>query len=125
MRISYWSSDVCSSDLSSPAVLDLEPRRPAWERHAHASLLAPGQLGQQRFGLRTLVERLLLVQQRAQLDDGAVGLAVGRQGLREVEMDGRIVRRALACLSQQIERLALVADLEQEDRKSTRLNSSH
>src|SRR3546814_9546276 len=105
MRISDWSSDVCSSDL--------------WERHAHASLLAPGQLGQQRFGLRTLVERLLLVQQRAQLDDGAVGLAVGRQGLREVEMDGRIVRRALACLSQQIERLALVADLEQRSEEHT------
>src|SRR3546814_4246870 len=29
-------------------------------------------------------------------------------------MDGRIVRRALECLSQQIERLALVADLEQD-----------
>src|SRR3546814_17639284 len=90
MRISYWSSDVCSSDLSSPAVLDLEPRRPAWERHAHASLLAPGQLGQQSFDLRTLVERLLLIQQRAQRNDGAVVLAVGRPHRKDV-VEGKTV----------------------------------
>src|SRR3546814_13135729 len=38
MRISDWSSDVCSSDLRTKALLQGSSHRPGWPRHVLAGL---------------------------------------------------------------------------------------
>src|SRR3546814_3786149 len=91
MRISDWSSDVCSSDLVHIAF-----------DHEHAAGLA----GSGR-GAIELVERAALVEQRGFGRIQIFGLAVA---------DDAAAERDHAA--------ARVADRDQ-DRKSTRLNSSH
>src|SRR3546814_2121514 len=97
MRISDWSSDVCSSDLDEDQLVALDRRR---HREADAGVA------------------------RRRLDDGAAGLqaavALGRLDHREADA---ILDRAARIAAFGLYPDFGVG--EQLDRKSTRLNSSH
>src|SRR3546814_1599296 len=104
MRISDWSSDVCSSDLLQPVILGFcrsghgrSPLSEPSERYSHMEYNARGGLGG-RLGERLGEKRQAAV--HAVVDRGVV--------VRELLVD---VRHGLR--------------LQQADRKSTRLNSSH
>src|SRR3546814_6110684 len=103
MRISDWSSDVCSSDLSG--------RRPSLRQHG---LLARGRVG-------------IDVPPRSPLDKGpARRLARGSLLKEEVEEVGQFDRRLARDFADP--RVAVpdpVCTLRAGDRKSPRLNSSH
>src|SRR3546814_6495530 len=115
MRISYWSSDVCSSDLGAGFVTQ--------NPHLEAVPLAEtGHLGLLFLG------RLDIVCQKE------VGLCVGygiirRRHCREDRDREMGVMKAceLACILQKL--FVLIAGVDDRqyvlDRKSTRLNSSH
>src|SRR3546814_4700960 len=103
MRISDWSSDVCSSDLQPLQYRDQAQRRPQ-VRH-HLSVVA-----------HVLQERIAAVEHDhavAALERRAVRLQAALEGIEAgvavggLAIDSRGLRVALA------------------DRKSTRLNSSH
>src|SRR3546814_4432668 len=103
MRISDWSSDVCSSDLV-PEATAVEARR-FYDRH------------RERFASEPLVEAEHILFSANPADEFAYSLAVGdaRMAIRAVEADpacfAELARAKSACPS--------------KDRKSTRLNSSH
>src|SRR3546814_3330841 len=106
MRISDWSSDVCSSDL-------VERDRLRQRDDA--------ELGRRIIGLADIADQAA---GRGEVDEAARLLLakIGRRGLRDVEDAGQIdLDDALPVLIAH-----LVPDrVAQEDRKSTRLNSSH
>src|SRR3546814_3632802 len=98
MRISDWSSDVCSSDLEP------DPATPTLVRvHVH-NRLADG-LHWRRADFGPLV--------------GEVLAAIDREGR------GALVLLGEAHRSEAEQAEALLARIRQQDRKSTRLNSSH
>src|SRR3546814_8988853 len=111
MRISDWSSDVCSSDLLALGHMGRTVERHMFEEMGEAALVFG-------FGEAADVE--------AHTDDDAVlGRAVFEQRIfhpvrehaeDDVRVDRNVARRETPCLC----RLAL-----RVDRKSTRLNSSH
>src|SRR3546814_3910082 len=112
MRISDWSSDVCSSDLAGPYLL---------AAHDVAVALAPG-AGQETQGIGAAGRLGDAEGLQAQLtlgDARQIALllrlaAVPQQGAHGVHL--RVAGGAVA---------AGLLDLLQKDRKSTRLNSSH
>src|SRR3546814_5654731 len=104
MRISDWSSDVCSSDLRD--CLDGPYALGAWE------------------------------DLQAEIADGAIpnysweqfmnDLGLNSLGQEEYEKFGKTYNRSiLTDINRMINRVAALTDRRQEDRKSTRLNSSH
>src|SRR3546814_2887686 len=103
MRISDWSSDVCSSDLAqrlvrTPVVVELDPVTD----HPHCMLL----------GFKAVPVRALLFQG----PDDPLHHAVL---LRTVRRD-ELLLQAIAA-----HQTGVVAAGKHQDRKSTRLNSSH
>src|SRR3546814_7405179 len=109
MRISDWSSDVCSSDLKAPGrIID---------RVAREHFVARGQQREQRAGdrgeTRGVDERLVGIFEVA---ERIAQCTLGREADTAVGHLAAIVERLAA--RQQHSRAAL-------DRKSTRLNSSH
>src|SRR3546814_7685203 len=100
MRISDWSSDVCSSDRG---------------------LAASDKIGQRRLIVRDLSHDL-----RLQLDRRAQGLARLRPALLRIARHlSRAGIRTIAIRIQATERAPRLLDVERQDRKSKRLNSSH
>src|SRR3546814_9979946 len=111
MRISDWSSDVCSSDLAAVAVLDRIAQQVA------DGGLHDGQRCQQ-FAGRQRLQVQLQVLARAQVEVVVDDL---RKQLVEAEVVADL-RQALRILGQhQQQRQQLL----HPDRKSTRLDSSH
>src|SRR3546814_8176415 len=127
MRISDWSSDVCSSDLDQPVELNERvPRIPGFEIVLRSEHVLPAGLtlptGHRPQRIETSGDRR---------NEALLGLHVGR--------DRSIARRLLlvgaVAAPEPLDRgIGLPADLEQivdalalvlGDRKSTRLNSSH
>src|SRR3546814_1278304 len=97
MRISDWSSDVCSSDLLDFAVIRLAKR-----------------------------DRLLVLQPVDGFRRRAHSVLEGRRWLRPVREQRVVLGEALLRRLDVVERLVLLkAHGDQLDRKSTRLNSSH
>src|SRR3546814_5441459 len=136
MRVSDWSSDVCSSDLPARATLSLayrdthgalidQPR--AYQTRIEpffSNLLPEGTLRDylaRRAGVKSLREYLLLAQLGADLP-GAV-TAVPVEGWdTPVEADGE----GIAAEAKPAPRFSLAGVQPKfSDRKSTRLNSSH
>src|SRR3546814_2627469 len=110
MRISDWSSDVCSSDLHHEGLFELAVNLLLHALEV-AVLAALGELGaEDLLPVRAPVDLLhaLAADQRAR--------ARGRLVLA--------VRGLVQMLVVEVERLVVIVDLRQ-DRKSTRLNSSH
>src|SRR3546814_8774602 len=106
MRISDWSSDVCSSDLHARAQDDIAAEL-AVERIAHVTRIAivRRRVAQEEGQHRRAGELLKL----DPLDTIVVRLAVAEQ---EFAIGGDAARH-------------IIGALDQGDRKSTRLNSSH
>src|SRR3546814_4571014 len=102
MRISDWSSDVCSSDLT----VELRPPR----------YRPPAIVAFERAAQRQLVEFRLFGQQEGQ---SALALALAVDGQEQVG-EGGAVQRAAGSPHQPRHRIGDIGD-----RKSTRLNSSH
>src|SRR3546814_2519353 len=101
LRISDWSSDVCSSDLFDDA---------AWQRLCFVR--AAFEAG---IGLGALA-RLCRALDAANCDETAAQLAVLRQFVE---------RRREALANLEVQLAAMPTAPAQQDRKSTRLNSSH
>src|SRR3546814_4354187 len=136
MRISDWSSDVCSSDLAPPSPLS-PPTPPAlpepdsfmalqggWPAVPEGETLKPGmtdpRVGQLRNRLRLLGD-LKPQDDLAErggdanfYDESLVPAVKWMQYRHGLAQDGAVGRRTLAALNVPIE----------QDRKSTRLNSS-
>src|SRR3546814_8878815 len=149
MRISDWSSDVCSSDLILQAAADLEvpsgflvaEQRRALERRRAAllRLLQVGDLSPHRFELRLqeldLGGLIFRSSNHSVLGESGRGKAAKRgrseQGGSRLQLHwvtplwctGLVSRRALGGCGDRSETLLL--QLGDKDRKSTRLNSSH
>src|SRR3546814_8766811 len=143
MRISDWSSDVCSSDLLVGAEICLEDRIErdvalvvAEQVELHVSHARPRQIEiVQRMAVRRYRRRIgdtmrVLPDGRLGLEERAQGLAVGRRGVLPVGPD-RIpaVTQAfligIAVLRNDGRDPLGMFHGQAEDRKSTRLNSSH
>src|SRR3546814_1005791 len=116
MRISDWSSDVCSSDL-----LDLVIRAVDDVRH-HANALFEFDHGNDRRFLEA--ERLRMARNRPAVHGAATGqrhfLAIETEALRTHRPRREREQAAVATLL--AKELFLIGAV---DRKSTRLNSSH
>src|SRR3546814_7989868 len=114
MRISDWSSDVCSSDLATGSLPDLDPPVVA---------LAVDTAGAEREGVggQPLPDRRL--QRRAVLADHAAAADLlgdaGEVGLGEVDARIAVGPAALLHLDQR------QRGVDEQDRKRTRLTSSH
>src|SRR3546814_6664571 len=116
MRISDWSSDVCSSDLLDRRVVDIDPGRPcarARRNAADADLVLTGIELHARREARQILERFdpLLVHVRL---------------AERADADGH-ARENLLLASRGDDDVDPVIDIGPRfpDRKSTRLNSSH
>src|SRR3546814_4806071 len=119
MRISDWSSDVCSSDLSAPVMLQHESHAgPCHGEAAHdilAGRIFRARRAQELAASGNLGEELLDPDARA-----------GRQRGRTVRDDMAVIDHPRPAFTR-IMRPALDSEPghRSEDRKSTRLNSSH
>src|SRR3546814_8744578 len=127
MRISDWSSDVCSSDLNAVALVASPLDPPAMLIRLKAIEAAFGRRIGQRWGARTLDLDILLWSGGAWSDDR---LTIPHPAMAERPFVlGPLTRIApgwrhpLAARS--IRQLATTLARAQPDRKSTRLNSSH
>src|SRR3546814_3375641 len=105
MRISDWSSDVCSSDLEFAFARWKPKRRPGRRTRANQLAIDPH--------LRPIVGEEL---GEASIDD-AIGIAHMQ---RHAEVDERAAAAAEAVVGWRTHQ-----EIEGRDRKSTRLNSSH
>src|SRR3546814_5727350 len=107
MRISDWSSDVCSSDLADPDVVEEWKWRgvPAW---AHAGIICTGET------YKSVVK--MTFAKGASLEDPS--------GLFNASLEGNTRRAIDLHEGDKIDEKALKA-IVRADRKSTRLNSSH
>src|SRR3546814_2090190 len=118
MRISDWSSDVCSSDLSLPFLPGASTQR--WSGKKLAAEAAPTRAGERRLDdsahRRPAQTQAVLAAELVVPGDGFViaveGVVHARlqrpvriEGVRHTQVEGRVAAQA--------------------DRKSTRLNSSH
>src|SRR3546814_2085666 len=116
MRISDWSSDVCSSDLDQIDTRNVQTARGDVGRHQHRQLARLEVLKQaQTLALRDVAgqhARLEAIQAQALLDE--LGTALGVDEYQRAEW-------IAATQQADQERQFLVVG----DRKSTRLNSSH
>src|SRR3546814_1354247 len=80
MRISDWSSDVCSSDLAQRRAPDVGQREP--DRYHHLSELSRCGGGAARLGLR-VIRQAGVAAGRAQRADVRLGDQIGRASCRE------------------------------------------
>src|SRR3546814_9580192 len=101
MRISDWSSDVCSSDLNND-VIELDPGAPS---RAESPRITRAQL-------------VTVIRQRLDAMMGEIG-----RTLKDLHFVGPVGRQVV--LVGGGADLKGIADYTQRDRKSTRLNSSH
>src|SRR3546814_10395351 len=106
MRISDWSSDVCSSDLGLDAAWLAEIDAAGQFTHDH-DVEAADDVGLQRAGLDQRVEAF----RRTQVGEQVHFLAQAQQAALGLLVEGQVV--------------PLRATDSAQDRKSTRLNSSH
>src|SRR3546814_5050724 len=109
MRISDWSSDVCSSDLGLLAIADT---------------VRPGAVDTLRALRATGIEHLVMLTG----DNQATAEAIARDvGIDEVHAELLPADKvaAIEYLVEQYGTAAMVGDGVDEERKSTRLNSSH
>src|SRR3546814_7554021 len=123
MRISYWSSDVCSSDLLHYDVLTTrEPGGTPEGLSLRSLLLAEGgHVWDPR------AELLLMTAARVQHVKGVIepALAAGRIVLCDRYVGSTIAYQGAGRGTSEELILRLHKDFVDEDRKSTRLNSSH
>src|SRR3546814_8329457 len=122
MRVSDWSSDVCSSDLVELDEVDVAPANPGsreepldrgyWP-HTHARGVAA-----RRGPAREPARRL-------ESEFGELVLGNDETGSRRVILLARIPRGHDAALDRTEGSEAFERDIGAVDRKSTRLNSSH
>src|SRR3546814_2596290 len=113
MRISDWSSDVCSSDLCDPFAGEVDHRRRATESHAAEARLQP-------------FTRLHRADQFADYlgQPRMFGALAGRRLSAAIDCDGNVrATHAQHVIEQSLFGLAVYESV--GDRKSTRLNSSH
>src|SRR3546814_8738863 len=103
MRISDWSSDVCSSDLPRPA----QPSAGIGQRHRCHCLPATARAGAGHQRSNSRMSRILVVEDEPSLRTDLVDYLAMRGFAAEGAGSARELRTAL------------------KDRKSTRLNSSH
>src|SRR3546814_4796051 len=101
MRISDWSSDVCSSDLSIELVEVASGFRLQVRREIHPWITRLWTERQTRYG-RAVLETLSLIAYRQPITRGEI------EQIRGVAVSTQVIKT-----------------LEERDRKSTRLNSSH
>src|SRR3546814_1415684 len=105
MRISDWSSDVCSSDLEHLEIIDN-----AWHHRLDAGLIG----------------RLLEFEADAQLQEARLASPAVEADQHLVEIVVIVRSRGLVVGSGAAEqRIENAAEVDPGDRKSTRLNSSH
>src|SRR3546814_4094134 len=115
MRISDWSSDVCSSDLLDPGTLNTEQKD--LRRQVHQTIAKVSDDISRRYTFNTAIAAIMeLMNALARFDDDS---ASGRAVLQEA---WEAVIRMLNPITPHIAH-ALHQAL--GDRKSTRLNSSH
>src|SRR3546814_652679 len=137
MRISDWSSDVCSSDLAAGRKEDSRPRE-APDGKEPARILSqravegdPARTRQRQWRGRRRSGRAAAQDRQPQNVEGSQGESERRT--QETARDGADVGRGdgRAQLSRHADRPAVGQEVEAEkgyregDRKSTRLNSSH
>src|SRR3546814_9556210 len=128
MRISDWSSDVCSSDLDDDAV-DTEPRRVMRNTLRVVAGRHRGDAGS-AFGVaeaHQLVERTTLLERRGELEilefDPDLGTGDLRQHTRmRARRADQLAIHDIGGATDIVERNRQLHSI---DRKSTRLNSSH
>src|SRR3546814_2605925 len=135
MRISYWSSDVCSSDLwlgrdfvlplpGGQGTARLTDANNCFNLNSLAAETMPGRLSQRAGAVGQFTELMLLLGVDRGVAQGIAGAAAdwidsdGNEGRQGAE-DG--VYRAMQASYLPANRM--MADI--RDRKSTRLNSSH
>src|SRR3546814_6602719 len=127
MRISDWSSDVCSSDLPLDGLLELLERRKGQACKVARLIDQTGRLVLKR---RDLVVDLLKRPRGSQKILGVVGgvvddpaeLRVGGRGHKRDRRDGGRQQRSAQAQGARVETNGTGHG---RDRKSTRLNSSH
>src|SRR3546814_9666604 len=134
MRISDWSSDVCSSDLADEAtarqkiVVGLDPP-------SLAGLGAEGGMLGERIGRRPRADRALVARQHGELvaverelHELQVG-STGLQGAGQLRIEVAVLliaQQKAAFVVEPDEAIGTALDrFDQPDRKSTRMNSSH
>src|SRR3546814_7528546 len=110
MRISDWSSDVCSSDL---------PRR----RELELRLVEPGGGAGAGFGEPALSAGLALEVAHRRHRLAEFRLALAKRGAHRVDLVAHGRDPGVGDL--QLQPVGVGVQAEQQDRKSTRLNSSH
>src|SRR3546814_9373171 len=116
MRISDWSSDVCSSDL--PGVVDAQITS---ELERHAEVEPAPRIDVRDEPVLGVVAEMLALLRLGQVDDRGRQLKVVEQIIRRIEID-LLVRVRIDVQTRRQTAHDLAATI---DRKSTRLNSSH
>src|SRR3546814_10117788 len=107
MRISYWSSDVCSSDLDRGMIVEGQPDGADRARPRPACDVGDRIFLGQIVGLaQPSVEDVEQTQRFAPIAVDRIGLPLG-------------------CIADEMMRLSLHRAEARQDRRSTRLNSSH
>src|SRR3546814_6849740 len=109
MRISDWSSDVCSSDLFLLA--DEAPEVEAGAAYQQTGHVEAGHVDQ-------VAHRGAAVQAGG---EGNLAAATDRRAIEQPDEPGRVGRRQVAGAVA----MAPIVQVLHQDRKSTRLNSSH
>src|SRR3546814_1692802 len=127
MRISDWSSDVCSSDLSEQRRPRDEERALARERAERDALVRPARAAEadDQPAPRRAIERLFPGCPANAVEDHGAALAAGDlMHARHDILAAAVDDMGRACLAGAFG-LGGAADGAAPDRKSTRLNSSH
>src|SRR3546814_1551638 len=121
MRISDWSSDVCSSDLSGKCW----PRRRFPKRIRECSHVA-SKAGETGLAARYALALFDLADERKALDQVAEDLTKVESAIAGSAALQRLVRNPVLSRAEQGKAMAaLLKQMDARDRKSTRLNSSH
>src|SRR3546814_10843187 len=119
MRISDWSSDVCSSDLLYAQAEVLNVRRRAEKEAADARTYAATGFARDILSVSdNLMRGLAAIPDDLRSDDKIKGLVAGLEATAR-ELDAVFHRHRISQIVALVEKLAPI------DRKSIRLNSSH
>src|SRR3546814_2105791 len=122
MRISYWSSDVCSSDLFVGIVSDITERKHDQEREQ----LRTREVDHRARNLLAIINSVVQLTQAASTDEFIAAVSGRIQALARAHTllaDSRWEGAELTILVR--EELAPFGPEGERDRKRTRLNSSH
>src|SRR3546814_4204270 len=120
MRISYWSSDVCSSDLSAGCTTtragskNCETPRPSQPLHAPTGELKENRRGSSSGNAYSHTGQLYF-------DENSIGSA----DASSIDCTVAMPSPSLSAVSNDSARRCLLSSRTLKDRKSTRLNSSH